>query len=83
MGMTNQAHINQVSGEAALGVFEALLLELIDAGVITSTAVEGLLSDVIATHRNSATISSTPEAHLEVIRLVERLKHGKGIAKVA
>ena len=81
--MTNQARMNQVSGEAALGVCEALLLELIDAGVINPTTVEGLLSDVIATHKNAATMSSTPEAHLEVIRLVERLTHGNRIARVA
>lgn len=75
--MSDKSDFVAVDGTAALSICEALLLALIDRGVVTASTVEDLLSDVIATHSNAAAISPSPEKHQAIVQIVQNMLRGK------
>lgn len=77
--MADEMSFSEVDGAAALSICEALLIALIDARVVSGTTVSDLLSDVIATHKNAAALSDSPERHQAIVRITESLMRGKNI----
>ncbi|MEZ0303311.1 MAG: hypothetical protein ACAH24_14875 [Hyphomicrobiaceae bacterium] len=75
--MTEQAQFDDAAGMAALGICESLLLALTDLEIISEVAVRDVLTDVATAHRESATVSQTPERHQAVIEIVQRILAGK------
>ena len=74
--MTDEA---AAAGLAALTICEALILSLLDRGLLDETEANGLLEDVIAVHRSAAAVSDAPDLHEKVVRIVDRiLQDGNG-----
>lgn len=67
----------QAEGLAALGICESLLLALKDLDVLNDKDVSDLLGDVVATHMEAAGISDTPERHIAVVAILQRMLAGK------
>ena len=65
-----------VDGLAALGICESLLLALNDADILNEKDVRDLLSDVVATHVQAAGGPETPERHVAVIAIIQRILAG-------
>lgn len=74
--MIDDPRFHVAEGMAALGICESLLLAMIELKIISAEAVRGLLLDVATTHENAAVVSSTPEKHLSVVDIVQRLMAG-------
>ena len=74
--MTDHAMID-ADGTAALGICESLLIALTDARVIGEQDARDLLTDVITTHQEAATVSAAPSRHHAVVAIVERILAGK------
>jgi hypothetical protein len=71
--MTRQQHREDAAGTAALGICESLLLALTELRVISERDARHLLTDVAVAQHEAACVSQTPEAHREVIELVQRI----------
>lgn len=75
--MTEQAHLDDAAGVAALGICESLLLALADLKIISESEVRDVLTDVATAHHEAATVSKTPEKHRAVVEIVQRILAGK------
>lgn len=75
--MTERTPLNMVEGMAALGICESLLVALTDLKIISETDARDLLADVSAAHTEAAATSLSPEAHLAVVAIVQRILAGK------
>jgi hypothetical protein len=75
--MSVRARFTDAEGLAALGICESLLLALTELKIISEKDARDLLTDVVATHNEAATSSRTPEKHLAVAAIVERILAGK------
>jgi hypothetical protein len=63
-------------GTAALGICESLLLALTDARIISEQDARDVLTDVVSSHEEAATTSTTPNKHRAVIAIVQRILAG-------
>jgi hypothetical protein len=71
--MTAEPHRADAAGTAALGICESLLLALTELSVLSARDARHLLTDVAVAQHAAACVSQTPEAHREVIELVQRI----------
>lgn len=63
-------------GTAALGICESLLLALTDARIISEQDARDLLIDVVNSHEEAATTSTTPNKQHAVVAIVRRILAG-------
>ena len=75
--MADQSRPGDAAGMAALGICESLLLALTDLKIISEMDARDLLADVTAAHIEAAASSPSPETHLAVIAIVQRILDGK------
>ena len=70
---TTPALTNAAEGMAALGICESLLLTLTENEIVSEQDARGLLLMSRPHIRNLADTSLTPETHLEIVHIVQRL----------
>ena len=75
--MTAPTPLSTAEGIAALGICESLLVALTDLKIISDTDARDLLADVTAAHVEAASTSQSPETHLAVVAIVQRILDGK------
>jgi hypothetical protein len=75
--MTEPTAPRTAEGVAALGICESLLVALTDLKIISEMDARDLLADVTAAHIEAAASSPSPETHLAVIAIVQRILDGK------
>lgn len=75
--MTERKPLSSAEGMAALGICESLLVALTDLKIISEMDARDLLADVTTAHGEAATTSQSPEMHLAVIAIVQRILDGK------
>ena len=80
--MTKHARFYGPEGIAAFGICQSLLLALTDLKIIGEQDARDVLTDVITTHTEAATMSSTPENHHAVLELVKCIRAGKNGVRV-
>lgn len=81
--MGSPPRLDGAAGHAALAICESLLLALTDLKVMTEQDMRDLLSDAAAAHRQAGAGSQSPETHVAVIAIVERILAGKNSTKHA
>ena len=75
--MTKHSRLPDADGSAALGICESLILALTDLKVLNEKDVCDLLADVVNAHNEAAATSNSPERHLAVAKIVQRILAGK------
>ena len=75
--MTEHVRLPDADGLAALGICESLLLALTDSKIISEQDVRDLLTDVATTHQDAVATSESPDKHLAVVGIVQRILGGK------
>ena len=75
--MTEHGRLPDADGLAALGICESLLLALTDSKIISEQDVRDLLTDVATTHKDAVATSESPDKHLAVVGIVQRILGGK------
>ncbi len=68
---------SNAAGLAALGICESLLLALTDLKLISEQNSHDILTDVVTTNTEAAALSATPDGHLAVVAIIERILAGK------
>jgi hypothetical protein len=67
-------HLSRAAGLAALSVFEALALTLVEHGILAEDDVCAAIDDAIEAHKDAAISTSDTEIHVAAARLAERIK---------
>ena len=80
--MTEHVRFPGPEGVAAFGICQSLLLALTDLKIISDQDARDLLTDVVTTHTEAATMSSTPENHQDVVNLIRCILAGKDGVRV-
>ena len=80
--MTKHARFDGPEGVAAFGICQSLLLALTDLKIVSAQDARDLLTDVVTTHTEAATMSSTPENHHAVVELIKCIRAGKDGVRV-
>lgn len=71
------AHINDVSGTAALAICESLLLALNDRNILPESEIVGILRDAAAAHHHAPTgEDGTSDLHIAVANLINGILAG-------
>jgi hypothetical protein len=68
---------SNAAGLAALGICESLLLALTDLKLISEQTSHDILTDVVTTNAEAAALSKTPDGHLAVVAIIEKILAGK------
>ncbi len=69
--------LNHAEGLAALGICESYSWRSRIASSSPKNDIRALLADVVITHREAATAALSPERHLAVVEIIERILHGR------
>jgi hypothetical protein len=70
------AHLNDVSGTAALAICESLLLALNDRNILPEAEIVGILKDAALAHHHAATDDGRTELHAAVAKLITGIIDG-------
>jgi hypothetical protein len=68
---------SNAAGLAALGICESLLLAMTDLKLISAQDAHNILTDVMTTNSEAATLSATPERHLAVVEIIGKILAGR------
>jgi hypothetical protein len=75
--MPTNAPTSNAAGLAALGICESLLLALTDLKLISAQDTHNILTDVLTTNSEAATLSATPAGHLAVVEIIGKILAGR------
>jgi hypothetical protein len=70
------AHLNDVSGTAALAICESLLLALNDRNILPESEILGILKDAAAAHHHTPAQKGRTDLHTAVAALINGILAG-------
>jgi hypothetical protein len=70
------AHLNDVSGTAALAICESLLLALNDRNILPESEIVGILKDAAAAHHHTPAADGRTDLHAAVAALINGILAG-------
>ena len=70
------AHLNDVSGTAALAICESLLLALNDRNILPEDEIIGILKDAAAAHHHTPEDHGRTDLHTAVAKLINSILAG-------